>query len=115
MVTQVEVKELLQALKTAEPMDDARFHEVFSCGVTLLNLSDKDVAREFGASRPTVTRWRNGANAPHPAMRKHVYDLLERHAKRILKRLGSEAENTQRGGFGSYDPVPLAARGRAVS
>jgi transcriptional regulator with XRE-family HTH domain len=107
MITREEVKEFVHALETAEFRNDVQFQQLFSRGMTLLNLADIDVAREFGASRPTVTRWRNGTNAPHPAMRKHVYDLLERHANRTLKRL------PQRSAFGSYEaapPVPLAAR-----
>jgi predicted transcriptional regulator len=42
-----------------------------------LNLSDSEVAKTFDVSQPTVTRWRNGLNAPHPALRRLVYHYFE--------------------------------------
>ena len=75
-----------EALSFADPKDDAAFHKLLEQGVEVLHLVDKDIAREFGVSRPTVTRWRNGVNAPHPAMRKPVYTWLEQRVKLMLKR-----------------------------
>lgn len=47
-------------------------HEIQRTGVT-----DKELAREFSVSFPTAQRWRSGENAPHPAMRKYVFDWLK--------------------------------------
>lgn len=118
MITQEEIKEYLHLLKDADTRDDRKFHDAVSQGVALLQLMDKDIAHEFGVSRPTVTRWRNGANAPHPVMRKHVYDLLERRARALLKRAPVESEtvspSAERSQSEAAPVVPLAARGRAV-
>ena len=118
MITQKEVKAYLQLLEDADTRDEGKFHEVVSHGVALLQLMDRDIAHEFGVSRPTVTRWRNGANAPHPAMRKPVYDLLERRARMLLKRLPSESTMSPSSGLSLSETdsaVPWAARGRTVS
>ena len=36
-------------------------------------LDDHALARKFGVTRSTVTLWRDGAVAPHPAMRRPIY------------------------------------------
>lgn len=47
----------------------------------------KDVARQFDASRPTVTRWRNGSNTPHAALHPAIYTWMLDEAKARLRRL----------------------------
>ncbi len=71
-----ELKGYVADLQSADVQDNARFQELLVRGMHLLQLFDNDIAREFGVSRPTVTRWRNGDNAPHPAMRRPVYAYL---------------------------------------
>lgn len=73
-------------LSYADPKDVYAFRSLLEQGMELLQLTDKDIAREFGVSRPTVTRWRNGANAPHPALRKPVYTWLEQRTRLMMKR-----------------------------
>ena len=91
MANQNELRLFVEDLRAADVQDDQTFHLLLSRGVELLQLLDKDIAREFGVSRPTVTRWRNRTNAPHPAMRRPVYNLLEHRASAILKRNASRA------------------------
>lgn len=102
----------IEGLRQADPKNDQQFGDLLRRGFELLGLFDKDVAREFSVSRPTVTRWRNGDNAPHPAMRPPVYSWLERRAQSLARR--PEPEMAIVGaGSGSHSPavaLPLAAR-----
>ncbi len=74
----------VERLKSADPKNDEQFKELLSKGMALLRLLDSDISREFGVSRPTVNRWRNGANAPHPAMRRPLFGYLEKRTSRLI-------------------------------
>ena len=50
-----QLDEYLTALQSADPKNGAEFHNLLAQGVELLDLLDKDIAHEFGVSRPTVT------------------------------------------------------------
>jgi hypothetical protein len=76
----------IDVLKKAEPTDDAAFKTLVAGGMDLMRLLDSDLAHYFGVSRPTVNRWRTGANAPHPALRKHVFAWLRNRASALLSR-----------------------------
>ncbi len=83
------VKELLayaERVVTVDPRDDRAFHLDFARGVELLGSADKDLAREFDVSRPTIVRWRNGNNAPHPAMRLPIFRELAKRARAQARR-----------------------------
>ena len=41
-------------------------------------VKDRELAQRFDMSIPSVTRWRSGRNAPHPLVRRHVINFLER-------------------------------------
>jgi hypothetical protein len=71
------INELKQAIE--DPMhtnDDKLFCELFNCGISFLGLDDEILRREFGINKPTLERWKNGHNAPHTAMRPHIYKYL---------------------------------------
>jgi len=104
-----ELRLFVEDLRAADVQDDRAFHSLLSRGVELLRLLDKDIAQEFGVSRPTVTRWRNGTNAPHPAMRRPVYNLLEHRAAAILKRNARRTAATRRSSSGAAAPVAAVA------
>ena len=93
-VTTQALSEFIAALSTVEAKDDAAFTRLVATGVDLLRLVDRDIAHEFEVSLPTVTRWRNGTNAPHPAMRKHVYGWLKDRASAILRPPQHDATDT---------------------
>jgi transcriptional regulator with XRE-family HTH domain len=107
MTNQEELLGFVAALREADRGDDAAFQSLLGRGVQLLRLMDKDIAGQFGLSRPTVTRWRNGDNAPHPAMRKPVYTWLEQRATALYRRL----EKQSAAGEGASSSVPVAAHG----
>lgn len=86
MTRAAELKSYIATVRKADQKDDAAFHKVVSSGMDLMSVLDSDLAHEFGVSRPTVNRWRSGANAPHPALRKHVFAWLQRRASALLAR-----------------------------
>ena len=86
MTTPSELKAYIASLKNINEKDDGAFRAVVARGMDVLQLLDSDLAHQFGVSRPTVTRWRNGANAPHPAMRKPVFAWLKGRASALLNR-----------------------------
>lgn len=85
MATSNELQAYIAVLQKTSQTDDAAFKSVVARGMDLLQLLDSDLAHHLGVSRPTVNRWRSGANAPHPAMRKHVFDWLRNRAVQLSR------------------------------
>jgi DNA-binding transcriptional regulator YiaG len=80
MKTNIElIAELEQAKIDKE--NNLLFQQMVVQCMEALSLSDHNLARRFGISRPSITRWTNGTGAPHPAMRIPVYD----HFIKLLK------------------------------
>jgi hypothetical protein len=75
--TQLRRQEALEMFRKADINDDVEFSVIFSQGMELLHFSDKDIAKIFGVSRPTVMRWQNGDACPHPMMRKAIFNFFE--------------------------------------
>ena len=61
------------------------FYRLLQEGKSRLLFTEKDAAHEFEVSRSTITRWVNAVNAPHPAMRVHVYVWLLKQTKLALE------------------------------
>lgn len=70
----------INQLEHASFTDDELFHTLISHAVLYLDISEKELAREFGTSRPTANRWINGVSAPHLFMRSHVFKWLANRA-----------------------------------
>lgn len=79
-----EMKRYVESLKSADLKSDEDFKTLLNKGMALLRLLDSDISKEFGVSRPTVNRWRNGANAPHPAMRRPLFRYLEKRTTSLI-------------------------------
>lgn len=90
-----EFLKLIENLTTAIAGDSSKdqFQQLLLTAMRLLDLNDEEVAVRFRASRPTVTRWRNGSNTPHAALRPAVYEWLLTVAKARLNRFDSLSEN----------------------
>jgi len=72
--------------------DDKEFHRILLEAKRLLEISDSDISEVFLVTRPTVNRWVNGKNLPHPAMRKPIFTWVNEelsHKLNNLKRGGS--------------------------
>jgi hypothetical protein len=93
--------ELRDMAVSASVEDDAMFVEVLKLARLVLELSDGRIADELLVSRPTVNRWLNGQNDPHPAMRKPVFTWIAREAASRLRTLepmlrASQADHSSR-------------------
>jgi len=116
-----EFLKLIEHLKAAIVGESSKddFRQLLLTAMLLLDLNDEEVAVRFRASRPTVTRWRNGSNAPHAALRPAVYEWLLAATKGRLQRFDSLSEagpKTRSGGRGtspssSYQHSAMAAKG----
>jgi hypothetical protein len=76
------IEELVRA--GADP-ERADFGRVFKHSCRVLGKTDLQMSGLFKISRPTVGRWARGVTAPHPILRKAVFDTLVVEAKRALK------------------------------
>ena len=77
------------ALQAADPQDAILFQSLLVEGTELLSLQLRTVAEQFGVSPASVTRWRQGKSAPHPALRPVIYKWLQRRAseaRRLIDR-----------------------------
>ena len=83
MATLIDLKAYIASLQKADHENAKDFHAAVVHGMETLRLLDSDLAHQFGVSRPTVDRWRSGANAPHAAMRKVVFAWLEDRASAL--------------------------------
>jgi transcriptional regulator with XRE-family HTH domain len=106
------LEDLRGVLANADPQDSELFRDVISAGVDLLSLPLKALADEFGVSPASITRWRQGKNAPHPAVRRLMYGWMSKRIATVLRRPAAAAAhqgsswNANGEGF---------ARGRTVS
>ena len=74
-------------LDRADPNDDKPFRAILVEAQEVLQLQDSTIARAFGTSLSTVKRWRNGTNAPHPAMIKAVYALFVKRMESMVRKI----------------------------
>jgi hypothetical protein len=85
MTTNDQMRKFKNDLKSADCRDRNEFYRLFNTGMELLRMLDGDVTSEFSVSRPTVNRWRNGKNAPHPLMRQPIYDWFLNRVSQLLR------------------------------
>lgn len=93
MATIEDLNSYLEALRVVDRSDAAEFTRLLVLGMKLLDLSDKDIAREFGASMPSVSRWKSGTNAPHPLLRVPVFEWLAQRTTVALHQARSNRES----------------------
>lgn len=72
-------------LELADENDAEYFTFLLNSGIQLFNISDEEIRHRFDISMPTLQRWKNGTNAPHPAMRRPVYAWLRTLVKEHLE------------------------------
>lgn len=83
-------------------VSDEGFQHIIGQVATALEKSDQELADDIMVSRPTVNRWRNGRNLPHPLMRGPILHWLDRQAAAKLRLLS-----------GSVKGRGVSTRGRA--
>jgi transcriptional regulator with XRE-family HTH domain len=65
-------------LKRVDLKVDSDFQKALQFAQRLLEMSDREIGDALSVSRPSVNRWMNGANLPYNAMRKGVFDWIEK-------------------------------------
>ena len=61
---------------TDEDIDKETFRKLFCEAAERLNLTDVQISEHFSASIPTAKRWRSGASAPMPGVRKIIIEAI---------------------------------------
>lgn len=69
---------LIRKELAGECSNEARFHEVVGLYLRELRQTPEELAGTFDMSTPSVRLWMRGRCAPHPTMRRRVYEKLER-------------------------------------
>ncbi len=82
-----ELNSYLNELNDADTDDTSEFQRLMFSSETTLSLTDDEFARGLKVSRPTVSRWRSGKNAPHPLARPGVIKFLRKRTKHQIKKL----------------------------
>lgn len=75
------IRDFEMAVNAADPKDATLFAWTMGHCLAILQLTHQEIADALGISRPTITRWISGQNAPHPALRKAVYSWLSKRAE----------------------------------
>ena len=100
----ITLNEVAKQLKTPDTNNDQAFQELIGICQVFLEMSEQDMADKFEVSRPTINRWANGKNLPHPAMRRTIYDWVRNDVARRIRTIENRG-----GSSGGY---AMAARGR---
>ena len=108
---EAQLKSLRERVQSVSVRDDGAFHSIFSEAKRLLELSDTDVSEVLLVSRPTVNRWINGRNLPHPAMRKPIFDWIK---EALTRKIDVIARNAHPRSYSeeNYGGYKIVARGR---
>lgn len=80
-------KDTLEFIVRMDCIDDVNtedFHAAIKEAFRLGIVNDESVAHTMSMSRTSVSRWKQGINAPHPAMRPGVYSWLKNQAEAAL-------------------------------
>ena len=107
------LEEFQGVLARADPQDPELFRDIVSAGVDLLSLPLKALADEFGVSPASITRWRQGKNAPHPTVRKLLYGWMSKRIATVLRRPAAAAAH--QGSSWNASKGEDFARGRTAS
>jgi hypothetical protein len=70
----------------------AEFGRIVRHSQKLLGKDDMEMSLIFKVSRPTIGRWVRGVTAPHPMLRRAVFDSLLVEAKHALRGVRRRAD-----------------------
>ncbi len=71
-----QMRNLRANIEASDPLSDALFRENVNEFLRVTNRSIEEFADLTHTSLWTIKRWKSGRNAPHPAMRSHVYEAM---------------------------------------
>ena len=72
----LQIRALMHEIGKVSEENDGIFGQLVDRAMTMIPMTDGELAMLFSASRPTVTRWRKGTDVPHTAMRRPIYNEL---------------------------------------
>ena len=107
-----DLMDLQARLSPEAAADDETFRRMIERSVLVLELYDGELADALKVSRPTVNRWRNGRNLPHPVMRNPIIRWLKQEVRAKLRRL--QAIERDRRATAAPGPRVRAAAGRTA-
>jgi DNA-binding transcriptional regulator YiaG len=76
-IDEISLDDYKKILSKADAESDVTFQIVINLALKLLPMTEKDFYRRFDMSVPSMKRWINGTSAPHPIMRKRVFEFIE--------------------------------------
>lgn len=77
--------DLLAAARLRDLKDDKLFYNVFASGVSLFDLTDREIASELDIGTSAVKQWRDGRGVPVGSMRLEVFLYMEHLAAAKLR------------------------------
>lgn len=80
MTIEYSIEELKEILLKKED-----FSVAITASIDVLPLTLDVIAKKFGATLTTVSRWSEGTAAPHPALQRWVFNYLEDRLKEFLE------------------------------
>jgi|GEM_PF-1903682 transcriptional regulator with XRE-family HTH domain len=83
------LRELSECVKSADVRNDNEFQSIIRDGQILLEMSDQEMGDALSVSRPTVNRWINGKNLPHPVIRKSIAAFIGKNLAGRIKVVSS--------------------------
>lgn len=82
-----DVGQLIAQLSSADTTHDNTFKDLICRSADTLRLRDEDFSKLFSISKPSVRRWKAGKSSPHPLLRQHIFQTLEKKAGEFQKML----------------------------
>jgi hypothetical protein len=73
-------------LRQADVNNNELFHGLLTESIDALGVELRDIAHDFCVSPATITRWRQGKNLPHRAVRRVIYSKLKQRVSRLQRR-----------------------------
>jgi 16S rRNA A1518/A1519 N6-dimethyltransferase RsmA/KsgA/DIM1 with predicted DNA glycosylase/AP lyase activity len=96
-----------EELRRVDLKVDSDFQKALQAAQRLLEMSDREIGDALSVSRPSVNRWMNGANLPYNAMRKVVFNWIEKSLTSKMRTI-AEIERSQRSSSSSTPVAPLS-------
>jgi transcriptional regulator with XRE-family HTH domain len=75
--------------------DSATFQAAIRDALELLEIAQSELARMFGVSKASVSRWLSGETLPHPVMRRVAFEMLLAETTKRRRRVDLNAQKAK--------------------
>lgn len=79
------LEEYIIALAEADVENKEQWSSLLSVGMELMNISDREMAREVEWMASGIVRWKTGVSLPYPGVRTMVLRKLAKRANELLE------------------------------